>query len=144
VKRTGEESLAHNIFIIHEQFIISVQFKGRRETCTSASHKERKQIRDRKCIQIYCRSSSGSNMNITELHAQRMIKQSSVTAIKAVEHLDIYYDLLILGRCGRGTSQARGGYEIQTKFWSENLNERDGLEHLGKSGVIILQWILKP
>jgi hypothetical protein len=32
---------------------------------------------------------------------------------------------------------------MHTKFWLENLKERDHSEDLGKDGRIILQWILK-
>jgi hypothetical protein len=44
-----------------------------------------------------------------------------------------------VGSCGL---DAWGTSEIPTKFWSENLKERDHTEDLGVTEVIILEWIL--
>lgn len=38
---------------------------------------------------------------------------------------------------------AGGSKKTHTRFWSENLKERDDLENLGVDGMIILQFILK-
>jgi hypothetical protein len=44
---------------------------------------------------------------------------------------------------GRETKHAACmGQEMHTKFWSENLKERDHLEDLGMDRRIILEWIL--